>query len=264
MYLDLLKMYRTCRIYSRWTTVWSDRHRRTRRKTVTRTLCPVSVSTHPEALVKCRKEPVFMFVSSSWHYTSDPGWRRRLHQRQFHQDAREGRELPVHRMPGSTPHNTGRFLADGLGAEVQCDRHDDPGSGRWKGEMSAVLARHAAYATDGRRQAAGHAGQRSTSGQLHHPSYRGQGRPGTAMMYSVKKNSDLIISLDSVYFFFSFRRTKSRESRTWTTRAGPITARPCSPNSSSPSFPTWDTSTNQGPSSPTAAPGLADQERSSA
>ncbi len=101
-----------------------------------------------------------------------------LHQCQLHQDACERRELPVHRVPGAAAHHAGGLLANGLGAEVQRDLHDDTGSGGGEGEMSEVLARHTPLARDGGRPAADHTGQRSAPGQLRHPPHRGQRHPG--------------------------------------------------------------------------------------
>lgn len=61
---------------------------------------------------------------------------------------------------------------------------------------------------------------------------------------------------------FSFRLVRSRESLIWTTQAGLIMEPRLNQTNSWHSFPSWDTSTNQAPSSLTAVQGLADQERS--
>lgn len=120
---------------------------------------------------------LYMCPSSSWRDSSFAGYRRRLHQRQFHQDVCEGWEIHVHRLPGAVAHHSVWLLANGAGAEVQRDRHDDAGSGRRQSQVSALLARHTQDSRDGGRQAADHAAQRPAPGQLCHPLDRGQRCP---------------------------------------------------------------------------------------
>lgn len=99
----------------------------------------------------------FPVYTSSWHNSSRAGKRWRLHQRQLHQDVGEGWGLLVHRLSGSLTHDSGGLLANGVGAEVQRDRHDDPGSRGREGEMSAILAGHTEDSRDGGRQVTDHA-----------------------------------------------------------------------------------------------------------
>lgn len=181
-------------------------------------------------------------ASCSWHNSSRSGQRRGLHQRQLHQHASEWWELHVHRLSGSVTHHSVWLLANGLGAEVQRDRHDDPGSRGRESEMSAVLASDAEDSRDGGRQVADHAAQGPVSWQLCHPTNWGQRCPGWFIRWfyshvvdnkSCKTHTDKCFSL--------LRPMKCSSLLIWTTRGGRTTGHPHNLSSCSHLFPTWGT-----------------------
>lgn len=96
----------------------------------------------------------FLVEIHRWRYKS-ASWRWRwIHQCQLHQDSSGEKRVCLHRLSGSSPYNCGRFLADGLGAEIHSDSHDDSRSRRRKNQMPALLAKHSRQNNNGQRQAA--------------------------------------------------------------------------------------------------------------